>query len=170
MTKTRGKPYEIALATKQGIFFADVGRGDIGRKRLDEARLELHDSLLSQNRVTVFQQDQSKPQLSEIQEVMGRRNGVNIFNSKDSGSEGHNSALKSDKGGKKDTRGIDKSPTDNASLKSGGLGPINERESARRSSISKGPAAMVRTSQRQSNSSSQGFKGSSKRQPSSGKK
>lgn len=46
MLKTN-RPNEVAFATKQGIFLANVGRGNMGLKRLEFARMELHESLMS---------------------------------------------------------------------------------------------------------------------------
>jgi hypothetical protein len=43
MIKTNNRPHEVALATKQGIFFANIGRGNMGLKRIDVAKLDLHE-------------------------------------------------------------------------------------------------------------------------------
>lgn len=45
MSKTLNRPNEIALATKQGIFFANIGRGQGGLNKEDlelNAELEAH--------------------------------------------------------------------------------------------------------------------------------
>jgi hypothetical protein len=76
-------------------------------------------------------------------------NKQNIFNSGVS-----EDSRSSQKFGTQDERILQ---TDNISLKSGGLGPVNERESTRNNGMSKGPAAMIRNSTRSS-----GFKNGQK--------